>query len=160
MDIGIDHDPVLLIRKVNLKRKFQIAHARIKFGHEILKDTKINEIFQAQLEGRFVALNLLDRDINVITNEVVLEAEEEALCCQKKQHQPWMSNDILDLCDKRRTFKKTNNSSAESSEEYYEDNNLVGKQTRVATEFWINQQCENIKKGMTKANSKQTYDTL
>ena len=108
-DIGSDHDLVLLIMKVRLKKKFQAANPRIKFDLEKLKDPEVNEVFQAQLGGRFAALNLLDSDINDLTNsfnEAVRETAEEVLGRQRKKHQPWISNDILDLCDKRRTLKK------------------------------------------------------
>lgn len=75
-----------------------------------------------------MALNLLDRHINYLTNsfnESVRETAEEVIGCQRKQHQPWIS-DILDLCDKRKTLTK--NSSRESATEYYKTNNQICKQ--------------------------------
>lgn len=162
-DIGSDHDLVLLTMKIRLKKKYQAAQPRIKFDLEKLKDPEIEEVFQAQLGGRFAALNLLDRDINDLTNsfnEAVRETAEEVLGRQRKKHQPWISNDILDLCDKRRSLKKTKNSSPQEAAQYHETNNLVRKKMKEAKEQWISDQCENIEKGMKKGNSKLAYDTL
>ena len=77
--------------------------------------------FQAQLGGRFAALNLLDNDINSLTdnfNEAVRETAEEVLGRQRKKKQPWVSNDILDLCDERRSLKKTRHFDPQSAMQY------------------------------------------
>ncbi|XP_076438321.1 uncharacterized protein LOC143277407 [Babylonia areolata] len=126
-DIGSDHDLVLLTMKMKLKKKHQAVQPRIKFDLEKLKDPEIEEVFQAQLGGRFAALSLLDNNINDLTNtfnEAVRETAEEVLGRQRKKHQPWISNDILDLCDKRRSLKKTKNTSPNEAAQYRETNKL------------------------------------
>lgn len=55
-DIDSNHDQVQLI----MKKKFQAAYSRIKFGVENLRNLKVNEIFQAKLGGRSSARNFLD----------------------------------------------------------------------------------------------------
>ena len=54
-DIGSDHDLVLLILKLRLKKKPQTTSPRIKFDLERLKDPAIADIFQAQIGGRLAA---------------------------------------------------------------------------------------------------------
>ena len=162
-DIGSDHDLVLMTMKVKLKKKQTAANPRIKFDLEKLKDPQINEIFQAQLGGRFAALNLLNSDINDLTTsftEIVQETAEEVLGRQRKKHQPWITDDILDLCDKRRALKRTKHDSPDSAARYRETNNQVRSKMRDAREQWITKQCEDIEKGMARGNSKQAYDTL
>ena len=113
-DIGSDHDLVLLVMKIKLKKRIQAQNPRIKFNVEKLKDPQIEEVFQAKLGGRFAALTLLDDDINNLTNnfnEAIHEVAEEVLGRQRKKRQPWVTNEILDLCDKRRDLKKTKHSS-------------------------------------------------
>mgnify|MGYP006273469667 CR=1 FL=1 len=162
-DVGSDHDLVLLNMKMKLKKKYQAARTRIKFDLEKLRDPEVAEVFQAQLGGRFAALNILNNDINDLTNsfnEAVRVTAEEVLGLERKKHKPWTSNDILDLCDKRRSLKKTKHSTPQDAAQYRETNNLVRKKMREAKEQWINEQCENIEAGMTKGNSKHAYDTL
>ncbi|XP_076443957.1 uncharacterized protein LOC143282244 [Babylonia areolata] len=162
-DIGSDHDLVLLTMKMKLKKKHQAVQPGIKFDLEKLKDPEIEEVFQAQLGGRFAALSLLDNNINDLTNtfnEAVRETAEEVLGRQRKKHQPWISNDILDLCDKRRSLKKTKNTSPNEAAQYRETNKLVRKKMEEAKEQWINDHCEKIEKGMEEGNSKFAYATL
>jgi hypothetical protein len=66
----------------------------------------------------------------------------------------------LNLCDKRRSLKKTKNSSPEEAAQYRDINSLVRKKMREARENWINNQCENMEKGMEKGNSKHDYAIL
>ena len=107
-DIGSDHDLVLLVMKLKLKKRQKPANPRIKFDLERLDDPEVAEIFQARIGGRFAALSILDKDINELTtslNEAVLETAEEVVGRQRKKHKPWVTNDILDLCDERREKK-------------------------------------------------------
>lgn len=162
-DINSDHDLVLLNMKIKLKMKKSTTKPRIKFDLEKLKDPEIEELFQAQFGGRFAALSLLDNDINNLTNnfnEAVRESAEEILGRQRKKHQPWISNDILDLCDTRRALKKTKHSGPKEATEYRKANKLVRQKMKTAKEQWINDQCEIIEKGMETGNSKSAYTTL
>jgi hypothetical protein len=83
--------------KVRLK-KYQAVQSRIKFDVEKLKDLTIEEVFRAQLGGRFAALSLPDEDISDLTdnfNEAVRDTDEEVLSRKRKKRQLWISNDIL-----------------------------------------------------------------
>ena len=159
-DIGSDHDLVLLILKVKLKKNQQPANPRIKFNLDKLKDPNVEEIFQAKLGGRFAALTLLDNDINDLTinfNEAVRATADEVLGRQRRKHQPWTNNDILDLCDKRRELKPSKFS---NSKEYRRANKLVRESMQKAREKWINDQCDDIEKSMQMGNCKKAYETL
>jgi hypothetical protein len=117
-DIGRDYDLVLLTMKIRWKKKYQAVQPLIKFNIEKLKDPAIEDVFRAQLGERFAALNFLDKDINDLTtnfNEAIRDTAEEVLGLQRKKHQPWISNDILNLCDKTRSLKKTKNSAPEEA---------------------------------------------
>ena len=162
-DIGSDHDLVLLVMKIKLKKRIQAQNPRIKFNVEKLKDPQIEEVFQAKLGGRFAALTLLDDDINNLTNnfnEAIHEVAEEVLGRQRKKRQPWVTNEILDLCDKKRDLKKTKHSSPEDATQYRKINSKVRAKMKDAKEEWINRQCKEIEEGMHHKNSKKAYETL
>merc|ERR1712033_83519 len=123
--------------KVKLKKQQTAANPRIKFDLEKLKDPQVNEIFQAQLGGRFAALNILNSDVNDLTNsftKIVQETAEKVLGRQRKKHQPWITDDVLDLCDKRRALKRTKHDSPDSAARYRETNNQVRSKMRDARE--------------------------
>ena len=53
-----------------------------------------------------VVLNLFEEDINVLTDNikgVVQEATREELGKERKKTEPWITNEILDVCNTRRT---------------------------------------------------------
>ena len=54
--------------------------------------------------GKFVALNLLEENRENIHGALVNTASEVLGKARKKK--PWMTNDILHLCDRRRRLKK------------------------------------------------------
>ena len=55
--------------------------------------------------------------------------------CQKKKN-PWITAEILDLCDKRRELRKKR-FEPEGSEKYKEVNNNTKRCMKKATENWI-----------------------
>ena len=112
VDIGSDHDLVLAILKLKLKKIHHQKSPCIRFDIKKLKDPEIANNFEATIADRFAALNLLE-EINVLTNNVkgvVQETVREVLGKERKKIQPWITNDILDLRDTRRNTKKTKNS--------------------------------------------------
>ena len=162
-DIGSDHDLVLLVMKMKLKKRQKPANPRIKFDLERLEDPEIAEIFEAKIGGRFAALNILDKDINELTtsfNEGVLETAEEVVGRQRKKHKPWVTNDILDLCDERREKKKEKYNSQEGAEEYRRANKLVRKKLKEAKENWIDEQCKNIEQSTKQGNTKKVHELV
>ena len=62
VDIGSDHDLVIMTFKLHLKKVKKREHTRIKLDLEKLKDPEIAETFKAMVGGKFALLNLLDAD--------------------------------------------------------------------------------------------------
>ena len=87
----------------------------------MLKDPKMAEIFQAQVGGKFAALSLLDNDTDTFTsdiNEVLLLTAEEVLGRQQKKIQPWVMNEVLNLCDRRREMRGRKHANEEAWTKY------------------------------------------
>jgi len=107
-DIGSDHDLVLMTIKLKLKAQRTTKNPRIRFDLEKLKDPEIVEVFQAKIGGKFAALNFLDSDVDTMAadiKDVLLSSAAEVLGKEKRKKQPWVTSEILDLCDKRRELR-------------------------------------------------------
>ena len=81
-----------------------------------------------------------DTDIDsMITtfNTAVTETASEILGKQKKK--PWITAEILNLCDKRRELRKKR-LEPEGSEKYKEVNNNIKRCMKKAKENWIGEQ--------------------
>lgn len=162
-DVGSDHDLVLTRLKLKLKIKRSQKSPRIRFDLEKLKDPKIAEVFQAQVGGKFAALSTADSDVDTLAGnikEVLLNTADEVIGRPRRKKQPWITSEILDLCDERRTLKQAKKSSPEAASSYKMTNSLIRNKMTEAKENWIEGQCRNIEEGIKRGSSKQAYDTL
>ena len=77
-----------------------------------MKDPNVLETFQAMIGGKFAPLTIMsikDTDIDsMITtfNTAVTETASEILGKHRQRKEPWITAEILDLCDKRREMGK------------------------------------------------------
>ena len=164
-DIGSDHDLVLGSFKIKLLKKKIEQNTRLRFDLDKLKDPKSAQIFESQLGDNFAALNLIIyKNVECITrdiNETLSSTAEEVLGQRKRgKRQPWMTNETLALCDKRRNLKSKKHTSNEAQEEYQKANKEVRKKLRDTKEKWIKDQCYDIERGMKRGDSKAAFNTL
>ena len=97
---------------LHLKRISKPKHTRLKFDLKKLKDPNVLETFKAMIGKKFAPLTIMnndDTDLDLMTttfNTAVTETASEILGkhCQKKK--PWVTAEILDLCDKRKKLRK------------------------------------------------------
>ena len=68
--------------------------------------------FHATIGGKFAPLNgLSDEDMDIDTmittyNTAVTDAASKVLGKERRRKKPWVTKDVLDLCDERRDLKK------------------------------------------------------
>ena len=85
----------------------------------------------------------MDMDTMITTyNTAVTDAASEILGKERRRKKPWVTKDVLDLCDERRDLKKRYE--AEGAKEYREANRRIQKAVKKAKEDWIGAQCEEI----------------
>ena len=109
-----------------------------------------------------VIINNDDTDLDtVITtfNTAVTETASEILGkhCQKKK--PWVTAEILDLCNKRAELRKKR-FEPKGSEKYKEVNNNNMRCMKKAKENWIGEQCSEIEENLRKNNSERAYQLV
>ena len=113
--------------RLSLKKISKPKHTRLKSDLEKLKDPNVLETFQAMIGGRFAPLTIMsngDTDIDsMITtfNTAVTETASEIFGKHRQKKKPWITAEIIDLCDKRRELRKKR-FEAEGSEKYKEVN--------------------------------------
>ena len=94
--------------RLRLKKISKPKQTRLKFDLEKLKDPNVLENFQAMICRRFAPLTIMsneDTDIDLIIttfNTAVTETAREILGNHRQKKKPWITAEILDLCDKRR----------------------------------------------------------
>ena len=86
------------------------------------------------------------------------ETASEILGKHRQKKKPWITAEILDLCDNRRELRK-NRFEPEGSEKYTEVNNIK-RCMKKAKENWIGEQCSQIEENLMKNNSKRAYQLV
>ena len=115
--------------------------------------------------GRYAPLTIMsneDTDIDsMITtfNTAVTETASEILGKHRQKKKPWITAEIVDLCDKRRELRKRR-FEPEGSEKYKEVNNNIKRCMKKAKENWIGEQCSEIEENLRKNNSKRAYQLM
>ena len=133
--------------QVRLKMARKPNQPRLRFDLEKLRNPDVACTFQATIGGKFGPLTgLSDEDMDMDTmittyNTAVTDAASEILGKERRRKKPWVTKDVLDLCDERRDLKKKRYE-AEGATEYREANRRVQKAVKKAKEDWIGAQCE------------------
>ena len=103
-----------------------------------------------------------DTDIDsMITtfNTAVTETASEILGKHRQKKKPWITAEILDLCDKKRELRKKRYE-PEGSEKYMEVNNNIKRCMKKAKENWIGEQCSDTEENLRNNNSKRAYQLV
>ena len=164
-DIGSDHELVMMSFRTRLKKIKRQGPTRIKFDLEKLKDPDVAEAFQAMIGGKFAPLTILDADDTDVDtlidtfNSAVTESAKELLGKHRPVKRPWITPDILALCDKRRDIKKKKGET-EGAKQYREISQKIKKSLKKAKETWIEEQCQGIDDSLKRNNSKKAYQLV
>ena len=115
--------------------------------------------------GNFAPLTIMsneDTDLeSMITtfNTAVTETASEILGKHRQKKKPWVTEEILDLCDRRRELRRKR-FEPEGSEKYREVNNKIKRCMKKAKENWMKGQCSDIEGNMRNKNSARTYQLV
>ena len=138
-DIGSDQDLLMMTFHFSVKRTNKPILKRLKFDLKKLKDPNVLETFQAMIDGKFAPLTIMsneDTDIDsMITtfNATVTETASGILGKHRQKKKPWVTAEILDLCDKRRELRKER-FEPKGSEKYKEGNDNIKRCMKKAKE--------------------------
>ena len=75
-----------------------------------------------------------------------------------RRKKPWVTAEILDLCDRRRKLRQKR--FEQGSKKYREVNNSIKRCTKKAKENWIEERCSVIEENLRKNDSKRAYQLV
>ena len=148
----------MMIFRLRLQRVKNQGSKRIRFSLEKLKDPNIAEFFRATIGGKFAPLFAFENQDTEIDsfNTAVTETANAILGKHRPAKKPLVTDNTLQLCDKRREKKQRKNTT-EGAKLYREANQQVKKGTRKAKETWVEEQCQGTEENLQKSNSKKAY---
>ena len=89
-----------------------------------------------------------------------IDTASEVLGNTRKNKKPWMTNDILDLCDRRRSFKKRTKNGPVPMQKYSEVNQEIRRRMKQATDTGSQTDVKKFDSGIRTENSKAAFSTL
>ena len=146
--------------KLRLQRVKNQGSIRIRFSLEKLKDPNIAEIFQATIGGKFaplLALENQDIDIDVLINSfntAVTETANNILGKHRPAKKPWVTDNTLKLCDKRRELKQKKNTT-EGAKLYREAKQQVKKAREKQRRHGLKNNAKVLKKTCRKTTARK-----
>ena len=166
-DVGSDHDLVMMTFRVHLRKANKQNETRLKFNLEKLKDPNIHKTFQAMIGGKFAPLTILKdteegEDLDTLTRNfstAITDTAMEILGKHRPKKKKWITDDILEMCDKRRELNNKKHD-AQGRSQYRDINNKIRKAIKQAKENWNEEQCEEIDTNLTKNNTKRAYQIV
>ena len=156
---------VMMTFQTRLKNSRKPTQPRIRVDLEKLNDPTVMSVFQATIGGRFEPLATLvveDADMDSMVthfNKAVTDTATELLGKQHRKRKPWVTREILDLCDQRRDLKKKSGE-PEGAKDYGEIKRKIRTEMKMAKETWIQGQCQEVEACLRKNNSKKTYQLV
>ena len=89
-------------------------------------------------------------------NKAVTETEAELLGKQRRKRKPWVTPEILDLCDQRRDLTKMRGR-PKGAKCYREIKRKIRTKMKMAKETWVQGHCQEVEAYLRKNNSKKAY---
>ena len=151
--------------QTRLKNSRKPTQPRIRFDLEKLNDPTVMSAFQATIGGRFAPLaTLVDEDADLESmvthfNKAVTDTAAELLGKQRRKRNPWVTHEILDLCDQRQDLKKKRGE-PEGAKDYREIKRKIRTEMKMAKETWIQGQCQEVEACLRKNNNKKAYQLV
>ena len=113
-------------------------NSRLKFNLEKPKDPEVADLFETTIGVKFAVLNFLKENIDNLAENIhgALDNTASEVLGQARKKNLWMTNDVLDLCDRRMRLKKRrkggqlamqNRTTLQSSQSSNQKKNETGK---------------------------------
>lgn len=164
-DIDSDHDLVMMSLAVKLKAVAKKSKEHIRYDVDRLQDAGVSAQFAVRIGGRFAPFleQHDDDDLQSSADEftaAVNEVASEVLGPRRRKNKPWMTDDVLSLCDERRARKADRFKDEAAANLYRESCRTVKKAVKAAKELWIQEQCKDIEDSLKFNNSKKAFETV
>ena len=102
----------------------------------------------------------MDIDTMITSYNIELtDAASEVPGKERRKNKPWITKDVLDLCDERRDLKERQYE-AEGAKAYGKASKRIRKAVKKAKEDWTGVQCKEIKTCQNKNNRKTAYQLV
>ena len=163
-DFDTDHE--LLMCKIKMKYRKVERTEKKTFNIRIdrLQNRKIAEEYQVKIGGRFEALLQADdtgiEDLWLEGKNILLESAEEVLGRNRKAKQEHVTEEILQLVDRRREMKETKHESEDNRKQYNKVKHSIEKKCIKEKKNVLEKQLIDCEQSFKRNDSRTVYKTI
>ncbi|CAF1527450.1 unnamed protein product [Adineta ricciae] len=161
-DISSDHSLVLCNIKLRLKKLSNKSQQSYRVDASRLREETIRQSYSAALERNIGNIDSTD-DLEEYASEIakaIKNAAESTIPARKISRKPWISEETLKLADDKRKLRLEKDVSIEHARLYKDFCRKVKKSARQDKENWIQNQCEEVDKGLQIGNTRQAFSLI
>jgi hypothetical protein len=161
-DISSDHSLVLCNIKLRLKKMDNKTTENYRIDMRQLNNEKIRLSYNTALAKNIESIQStcgLEEHATKI-KEAIKSAAETTIPAKKISRKPWISEETLKLADEKRRLKQIQHTTTQYAQRYKEMCKNVKKSARQDKENWIDEQCEEVEKGLKIGNTRQAYSLI
>ena len=106
---------------------------------------------------------MIPDDTDSLTDDmsnVLFETAKEVLGKKRKRNRPWVTDDILDLCTRRKELKSEKDRNLGAREQYRAVNSRIRREMRKAKEQWIEEECAELDLNMKDGKSRLAFQAI
>ena len=145
--INSDHDIVLCNLKLKLRSNKPSKNKRIQYNVNKLKDSRICNLYSKKLDEKLNDLEKNIDDYNSIEiyakfEQIIANSALEIIGKYRSKKQPWITDDIMELCDERRILKSKKKQQPDLDYDYRVINSSIRKKMNKAKNDWIESHCK------------------
>lgn len=163
-DIGSDHNPLVGVFNIKLKKLTAPSNMHGKIDVSKLRDKDTRNKLHCALHNKFHELKETDKFQPLISSpeqvwktvkEVILDTAKESLVpTAAEKSKEWITDEILNLMTQRRLVKHTN------PLKYKEIHKEIGRKCIEAKDQWINNKCTEIETLQAKHDTFNMYKKI
>ena len=138
-----------------------------KFNIQKLTDADTREIYKIKIGGRFEPLlNIPDTDLEVEDlwdkiKDSFQETSQEVLGFKKpKPQKPWLTTEVLELCDERREVKQQKLTDKIKNSHYNFLNREIKRKSKKCKDSWLKNLCKEVEECHQASKTRQVYQTI
>ena len=161
-----DHNLVL----ANFKVRFNVqkrTHTK-KLDIEKLRIPEVKERYEIEIKNRFEALSSMIEEASLdealdIVNRTIRNTAEEVIGFKRYRREPWISDEVLNLADQRRTIKakmSINPQDEDLKQKNTQLKNVINNKVEECREEWFNKQCYEAEEANRKNDMRSLFQKV
>lgn len=160
-DVGSDHK--LVLAKVKLRLKAAGRKERVKcYNLDKLGDTTVKEQFMATIQSRISLQGVAEVEgmWSVIKEGIHSTAEEVLGSAVQKKKPKWISDEVLQLCQRRKELREKIEQGQQSRTEYNWLTRQIKHKSKRDKEEWLAKQCGEAESCLRKNDMRGLYTKI